>query len=84
MPKSKVAAKAKAASKMPMKINKSGKAIKKSAPADGGVKDKRKLRYKPGTVTLREIKRYQKSVDMLLPRASFQRLVRSITTDMDH
>ena len=84
MPKSKVAAKAKAVSKMPMKINKSGKAIKKSAPADGGVKDKRKLRYKPGTVTLREIKRYQKSVDMLLPRASFQRLVRSITTDMDH
>ena len=81
MPKSKIAAKAKAASKMPTKMN---KVIKKSAPAAGGVKATRKIRFKPGTVTLREIKRYQKSVDMLLPRASFQRLVRSITTDMDH
>jgi len=78
MPKSKVAAKAKAASKMPMKV-KSSKMIKKSAPAAGGVKATRKMRFKPGTVTLREIKRYQKSVDMLLPRAPFQRLVRSIT-----
>ena len=83
MPKSKIAAKAKAASKIPSKMSKSTN-IKKTAAAAGGVKDKRKMRFKPGTVTLREIKRYQKSVDMLLPRASFQRLVRSITTDMDH
>ena len=83
MPKSKVAAKAKAASKMPGKV-KGSKAIKKAAPAEGGMKDKRKMRFKPGTVTLREIKRYQKTTDMLLPRASFQRLVRSITMDMDH
>lgn len=87
MPKSKVAAKAKAASKMPAKVKGTSKAIKKTAPAEGGMKDKKerkKLRFKPGTVTLREIKRYQKSVDMLLPRAPFQRLVRSITTEMDH
>ena len=83
MPKSKVAAKAKAANKMPNKV-KGSKAIKKAAPAEGGMKDKRKNRFKPGTVTLREIKRYQKSVDMLLPRAPFQRLVRTITMDMDH
>ena len=82
MPKSKVAAKAKAASKMP-KV-KGSKMIKKAAPAEGGMKDKRKNRFKPGTVTLREIKRYQKSTDMLLPRASFQRCVRGITMDMDH
>ena len=37
-----------------MKIN------KKTAPADGGVKDAKKRRFKPGTVALREIKRYQK------------------------
>ena len=48
------------------------------------MKDKKARRFKAGTVTLREIKRYQKSVDMLLPRAPFQRLVRSITTEMDH
>jgi len=83
MPKSKVAAKAKAATKA-MKVKGSSKAIKKSAPAEGGMKDKRNRRFKAGTVTLREIKRYQKSVDMLLPRASFQRLVRNITMDMDH
>ena len=50
------------------------------AKAEGGVKkDKAKRRFKSGTVTLREIKRYQRTVDCLLPRASFQRLVRTIT-----
>ena len=83
MPKSKVAAQAKAATKLPNKV-KAAKAIKKTAPAEGGVKEKKKLRFKPGTVTLREIKRYQKTVDMLLPRAPFQRLVKSITAEMDH
>ena len=82
MPKSKVAAKAKAASKMPMV--KGSKAIKKAAPASGGMKEKKMRRFKPGTVTLREIKRYQKSTEMMLPRAPFQRLVRGITMDMDH
>ena len=84
MPKSKAAAKAKAATKMSAKVG-GGKAIKKTAPAAGGMKtEKRKIRYKPGTVTLREIKKYQKTTDMLLPRAPFQRLVRSICTEMDH
>ena len=81
MAKSKVAAKAKAATKMSKSV---GGKMKKSAPAAGGMKEKRKLRFKPGTVTLREIKRYQKTTDMLLPRAPFQRLVRGITMDMDH
>ena len=80
MPKTKVAAKAKTAAK-----KSASKAIKKSAPAAGGMKgDKKRKGFKPGTVTLREIKRYQKTTDMLLPRAPFQRLVRSIVTDMDH
>jgi histone H3 len=54
------------------------KGAKKTAPAKGGVKkagsqdgEKRKIRYKPGTVALREIKRYQKSTALLLPRAPF-------------
>ena len=85
MPKSKAAAKAKAATKLPTKVNKASKAIKKTAPAEGGMKsDRKKNRMKPGTVTLREIKKYQRTVNMLLPRASFQRLVRSITMEMDH
>ena len=60
---------------------------KKTAPAIGGMKDKiavhKTRRFKAGTVALREIKRYQKSTDMLLPRAPFQRLVRSICSGID-
>ena len=50
---------------------------KKSAPAEGGMKQRR--RFRPGTVALREIKRYQKSTDLLVAKSPFQRLVRSIT-----
>jgi len=35
-------------------------------------------RYKPGTVALREIRRYQKSTELLIPKLSFQRLIREI------
>ncbi len=41
-------------------------------------KDGTYRRFKPGTVSLREIKAYQKSSDLLLPRAPFQRLVKEI------
>lgn len=47
-------------------------------------KEMKTVRYKPGTVALREIKRYQKSVDMLLPRAPFQRLIREICMSIDN
>ena len=40
------------------------KAARKSAPATGGVK--KPHRYRPGTVALREIRRYQKSTDLLI------------------
>merc|ERR1719412_2392050 len=39
------------------------KAARKSAPATGGVK--KPHRYRPGTVALREIRRYQKSTALL-------------------
>ena len=58
-------------------------AKKKTAPAEGGVKTERSRRFRPGTVALREIKRYQKSTDLLLLRAPFQRLVRSIAQGID-
>merc|ERR1719263_1721354 len=56
---------------------------KKTAPADGGVKEAKKRRFRPGTVALREIKRYQKQTSSLLPRAPFHRLVRQICRDLD-
>jgi len=37
-------------------------------------------RFHPGTVALREIKRYQKSTDLLLRKLPFARLVRIIET----
>ena len=52
------------------------KAARKSAPATGGVK--KPHRWRPGTVALREIRKYQKSTELLLRRAPFQRLVKEI------
>ena len=54
-------------------------AARRSAPARGGVK--KPHRYRPGTVALREIRRYQKSTDLLVRRLPFQRLVREISLD---
>lgn len=53
--------------------------IRKSTPASGGVK--KPHRYRPGTVALREIRRYQKSTELLIRKLPFQRLVRSIARD---
>ena len=52
------------------------KAARKSAPSMGGLK--KPHRFRPGTVALREIKRYQKSTELLIKRLPFQRLVREI------
>ena len=39
----------------------------------------RKLRrYRPGTVALREIRRYQTSTNLLIPKLNFQRLIKEI------
>ncbi|CAD7681943.1 unnamed protein product [Nyctereutes procyonoides] len=37
--------------------------------------------YRPGTVALREIRRYQKSTELLICKFPFQRLVREIAQD---
>ncbi|KAK0547920.1 hypothetical protein OC844_007088 [Tilletia horrida] len=47
--------------------------------AVGGIK--RALPLKPGTLALREIRRYQSSFQLLIPGLSFQRLVRSIAQE---
>jgi len=51
-----------------IQVNKKGEALKKH-------------RYHPGTVALREIRRYQKTTDNLLAKAPFQRLIREIAQD---
>ena len=55
------------------------KAARKTAPAMGGIK--KPHRYRPGTVALREIRKYQKTTELLIRRLPFQRLVREIAQD---
>ena len=55
------------------------KAAHKSASATGGVK--KPHHYCPRTITLREIRQYQKSTDLLIRKLPFQRLVREIAQD---
>ncbi|KAG8897964.1 hypothetical protein FRB99_007766 [Tulasnella sp. 403] len=55
------------------------KGAKKSAPTTGGVK--KPHRFRPGTVALREIRKYQKSTELLIRKLPFQRLVREIAQD---
>ena len=54
--KGKVGSKASSQASASSKSKATGK--KKTAPAEGGVKEKRTVRWRPGTVALREIKRY--------------------------
>ena len=45
----------------------------------GGLK--KPMRYRPGTVALREIRRYQKTTELLIRKLPFSRLVREIAQD---
>jgi len=45
----------------------------------GGVK--KPHRYRPGTVALREIRKYQKSTELLIRKAAFQRFVKELASD---
>ena len=42
---------------------------------------RRPHRFRPGTVALREIRKYQKSTELLIRKLPFQRLVREIAQD---
>ena len=57
----------------------SAKTAKKSAPLTGGVK--KPHRFKPGTVALREIRKFQKSTELLIRKLPFQRVVRDIASE---
>ena len=88
MAKVRVAGKAaaKAPAKGPARKTVSAKAARKtlplnrrSAPATDGVK--KPHRYRPGTVALREIRRYQKSTNLMIPKMPYVKLLREITQD---
>jgi histone H3 len=54
-------------------------AARKNASGTGGVK--KPHRFRPGTVALMQIRKYQKSQDLLIRKLPFQRLVREIAQD---
>ena len=41
----------------------------------------KRVRARPGTVALREIRRLQKQTDLIMPKLPFMRLVKSIAKD---
>lgn len=57
------------------------KAARKTAPTAGGLK--KPHRYRPGTVALREIRRYQKSTELLIRKLPFQRVVKEVARDFN-
>ena len=57
---------------------------KTKARKEKGYAVKRVQRFRPGTVALREIRRYQKSTDLLIRKAPFQRVVRNIVLRLGH
>jgi len=65
--------------KAPQKQLATYRTVKKNPP-QGGV-PKKSHRYRPGTVALREIRKYQKSTELQIRKLPFQRLVREIAQD---
>ncbi|KAM9354462.1 uncharacterized protein KZ484_012617 [Pholidichthys leucotaenia] len=73
----------KKAAKSPKKVAKKTPAAKKAAPKKAAKAKAKKAapKKKPGTVALREIRRYQKSTGLLIHKLPFQSLVREIAQD---
>ena len=57
------------------------KAAKRTHHTSGGGGVKKPFRYRPGTVALRQIRRYQKSTELLIRKLPFNRLVREVAQE---
>jgi histone H3 len=65
--------------KAPRKMPLAAMTIRTRVPAvDVGAGKRRAHRYRPGTVALREIRRFQQSSTLLIRKLPFQRLVREV------
>lgn len=54
-----------------------------SSDDEGGLSSaKKRKRFRPGALALKEIRQYQNSTELLVPRASFQRIVKEIATSI--
>ena len=64
------------------KIPRKQVANKSSGKRNVSVVDSKKIhRFRPGTVALREIRKYQKSTELLIRKLPFQRLIRELAQD---
>ena len=71
-----------ARTKQTARMSTGGKAPRKALATKSVRVAKRKVRYRPGTLALREIRKYQKGTDLLIRKQPFQRLVREIAETM--
>lgn len=64
---------------MPPKFSSNApKIAQKKLPEKKKEEEKKKKRYKPGELAIREIRRYQRTSNLLLPKLSFARVVKEI------
>ena len=61
-----------------------GKMPRSAQSAKKPATPKKPHRYRPGSVAIREIRRYQKSTELLIRKLPFQRLVKEIAQDFRH
>ena len=66
--------------KTPRKVL-AAKKPRQSAPMSIEGARRRPHRYRPGTVALREIRKYQKTTELLIRQTPMQRLVREVAAD---
>ncbi|GLC49832.1 hypothetical protein PLESTB_000313700 [Pleodorina starrii] len=79
-PGKKGAAAARAVAKKGGSPARGGRSPQAAAAADSAIK--KPHRYRPGTVALREIRKYQKSTGLLIRKLPFSRLVREISNQL--
>ena len=79
MARTKTTARKSTSVKTPRKPLTSKNPSKKTVPSSNV---KKPHRYRPGTVALREIRKYQKTTDLLIRKLPFQRLVRDIASEV--
>jgi histone H3 len=79
MARTKQTARKNTGSKAPRKQLANKAARKTANVTDKGVK--KNHRFRPGTVALREIRKFQKSTELLIRKLPFQRLVREIAQE---
>jgi len=67
---------------LPRKSPAGKKPIPQGAVRPRSTTEKKVRRFRPGTVALREIRKYQKSTDLLIRKLPFARLVREISEEL--